>query len=77
MSKVILKNPEEYIPFIIYNYLYSRSGACFSMDELKRELEQLCHITIESSALKAELDNMVRNGALVYGMNCYKRAAMV
>ena len=77
MSKVILKNPEEYIPFIIYNYLYSRSGACFSMDELKKELEQLCHITIESSVLKAELDNMVRNGALVYGVNCYKRAAMV
>lgn len=77
MSKVIIKNPEEYMPFIIYNYLYSRSDACFTMDELKKELEQLCHITIESSVLKAELDNMVRNGALVYGVNCYKRAAIV
>ena len=77
MSKVILKKPEEYMPFIIYNYLYSRSSACFTTDELKRELEQLCHIPIEASALKAELDDMVRNGALSYGVNCYKRAAMV
>lgn len=77
MSKVILKNPEEYIPFIIYNHLYSRSSACFTVDELKRELEQLYHITIEASALKAELDDMVGNGALAYGVNCYKRAAMV
>lgn len=77
MSKVILKNPEEHISFIIYNHLYSRSNACFSMDELKMELEQRYHITIEESALKAELDNMIRNGALVYGVNCYKRATMV
>ena len=77
MCKVIVKEPEKNIQFIIYNHLYSRNGTSFTVDELKKELNQQYHLEIEEPVLNIEIGDMIRNGIVTRGVNCYKRAAVV
>ena len=77
MCKVIVKEPKKNAGFIIYNHLYSRNEASFTLDILKRELDQQYHLVVEESALKIEIANMLKKGIVTRCVGGYKRTALL
>ncbi len=77
MCNVIVKEPEKNTDFILYNHLYSRHDASFTLDTLVKELNQQYHLEIQEPALEIEIGNMVRDGFVTRAVSGYKRTAVL
>lgn len=64
MCKVIVKEPEKNIGFIIYNHLFSNDATYnFTVDQLAEELKQY-NLDLHRNVVKREVDEYVRAGNL-------------
>ena len=71
--KVIIRNPQQHIAFILQNHLYSRKASEFTIPELQEEMQQY-GIT---SDVKPYIMDMVKNGQVGFTSHGFRKCRMV
>ncbi len=76
MCRVIIDKPSEHMDFILFNHLYNRKDDNFTAAEIAIELQQY-HMNVKEERIQEEINNMIKNGLVIQGVDKYKRAAIV
>ena len=76
MCKVVIKKPEEKRGFIIFNHVYSRKNANFTIQDLKAELQSY-GLQIQDADLQKEVNVLVERGVVSQRVGFYKRVSML
>ena len=61
MSKVIVKDSNKNVDFIIYNHLFSRNNYKFTVNELVNELKQY-NLELSTEYVQKEIDDFIKSG---------------
>lgn len=63
MCKVIVKNIDNNVGFVIYNHLFSKEkyGYVFTTEGLRKELRQY-NLNLSTNAVQQEVDSMIKAG---------------
>lgn len=66
---------EDNAGFVLYNFLYSRKGKSFTINQIEEELKN-SGMPLPRSIIEKEINGFVRDGLLSRGMNQFTRIAM-
>ncbi len=67
MCKVIVKEPEKHIGFILTNHLYSRKPRTFTIAEIIEEMKQY-NIVNKDKEIIAEINDLLKNRLAIWIM---------
>lgn len=71
MCKVLIKNPNKNVDFIIYNHLFSQDPSyIFTVGQLVLELRRY-KLDISTEYVKKEVNSFVKSGLINQKFRCY------
>lgn len=76
MCKVVVENPQEKVGFIMYNHLYNRDKASFTVPELTKELRRY-NLDLTDDIVQKEVDSFLCDGLVMRKFSGYTRTAML
>lgn len=74
MCKVIIKDSNQNIEFIIYNHLFSKNIYRFTIDQLVQELRQY-NLDLSQDFVQNEIDFFVKSGLINQNFRYYSVCA--
>lgn len=70
MCKVVVKNSEQNIDFIIYNHLFSKDSYKFTVNQLVDELHQY-NLDLSPQFVQEEINTFVKSGLISQNFRSY------
>ena len=70
MCKVIVKDSNKNVDFIIYNHLFSRNNYKFTVNELVNELK-LYNLELSTEYVQKEIDDFIKSGLVNQSFRSY------
>lgn len=71
MCKVLVKEPNKSVDFIIYNHLFSHNSSyTFTIEQLVNELQKY-NLGISAEYVRKEVNDFIKSGLIIQKFRCY------